>query len=483
MKKNKLKTIGALGLSLVLGGASLVQATPLEMAQYVGVETAKTLAIAHAAIDPNTISHLYSRLQSKDGVAYYEIEFFAGNQEYDYELNATTGAIVMYDFDCENYFPGTPRLMSELASYISENQAKAIAIAHAGVNSAEITNMVHRLYFNQEVAMYEVEFWVGALEYDYEINATTGAILAYDYQVENFLPYVATQTATTTTTVAPVVTTPVVTAPVVATPVVATPTVATTATTTTHIGEAKAKSIALAHAGITESQVAYILCKLEYEKGLAEYDVEFWVGNVEYDYEINATTGAILSYDYDAEYNYKVPTTTTTPTTTPTTATSSNYIGEAKAKSIALSHAGITESQVAYILCKLEYEKGLAEYDVEFWVGNVEYDYEINATTGAILSYDYDAEYNYKVPTTTTTPTTTPTTTTSSNYIGEAKAKSIALSHAGANASAITSYKCKFEYEKGGAEYEVEWKVGRTEYEYTISATTGAILEVDIDHD
>ena len=71
---------------------------------------------------------------------------------------------------------------------------------------------------------------------------------------------------------------------------------------------------------------------------------------------------------------------------------SGSYIGEAKAKSIALSHAGLSEDQVTFVRVKLDRDDGRWEYEVEFYKGGTEYDYEINATTGAILSYDYDAE-------------------------------------------------------------------------------------------
>ena len=71
---------------------------------------------------------------------------------------------------------------------------------------------------------------------------------------------------------------------------------------------------------------------------------------------------------------------------------SASYIGEAKAKEIALSHAGLNTAQVTFLRAVLDYDDGRAEYDVEFWSGSKEYDYEIDAATGAVLSYDGDRE-------------------------------------------------------------------------------------------
>ena len=144
--------------------------------------------------------------------------------------------------------------------------------------------------------------------------------------------------------------------------------------------EAQAK--ALAHAGLTSSQVTFVRSHLEWDDGRQVYDVEFYTKDYqEYDYEIDARTGAVLSFDQDAEF-YQPQTNT------------GSYIGEAKAKSIALSAAGLTESQVSHIRCYLDRDDGRWEYSVEFWSGTMEYEYEIDAYSGAILSRDMDSIYD-----------------------------------------------------------------------------------------
>ncbi len=149
-------------------------------------------------------------------------------------------------------------------------------------------------------------------------------------------------------------------------------------------------------------------------------------------------------------------------------------IGEEKAKTIALEHAGIKERDTSFIRVTLDYDRGIAEYDVEFWVGNTEYDYEINATTGAIKSFDYDAEYQHRA-------NGAQPSQNAASFIGEEKAREIALQHAGVKD--VTRFRIKLDYDDGFAEYEIEWRVGRKDYEYTISATTGDIIEFDVDDD
>ena len=218
------------------------------------------------------------------------------------------------------------------------------------------------------------------------------------------------------------------------------------------IGVEKAKSIALSHAGLKSSNVTFIRAHLDYEDGLRVYDVEFYSGNKEYDYEINAATGAIVSYDYDIE-QYTIP------------SQSSDDIGLEKAKSIALSHAGLKSSDVTFVKGELDYDDGRRIYEVEFYSGNKEYDYEIDAATGDILSYDYEAE-SY--------------TPSSGATITAAKAKQIALGKvSGATEANIREF--KLDVDDGRAVYEGEIRYNGWEYEFEIDASTGAVISWEID--
>lgn len=144
----------------------------------------------------------------------------------------------------------------------------------------------------------------------------------------------------------------------------------------------EAKRIALAHAKLAEKDVTFVKVELELEledNNRYEYDVDFYSRNVEYDYEIDAVSGAILSADRDIE-NYVIP-------TQPSTAaanTQTSEISVERAKQIALSHAGVGSAK--FKKAKLDYENGVKVYDIEFKVGNLEYEYDINVSNGAIIS-------------------------------------------------------------------------------------------------
>ena len=71
---------------------------------------------------------------------------------------------------------------------------------------------------------------------------------------------------------------------------------------------------------------------------------------------------------------------------------SSTAIGVEKAKTIALNDAGLSASQVTFTKAQTDWDDGRMEYDVEFRSGGIEYEYEIDAYSGAILSRDVDRD-------------------------------------------------------------------------------------------
>lgn len=179
------------------------------------------------------------------------------------------------------------------------------------------------------------------------------------------------------------------------------------------IGEEKAKEIALTHAGLKESDVHFIKVHLDYDDGREVYDIEFYRDMTEYDYEIDAYTGDIWSYDFDIE-GYAVPQKTqpapaqqpapaataqpaapaqpAQPAAPAQPAQSAGQISLEQAKQIAMNRAGV--SGVTFTKAYLDYDDGRPEYDIEFISGTTEYDFEIDAATGTILEFDAESIYD-----------------------------------------------------------------------------------------
>ena len=160
------------------------------------------------------------------------------------------------------------------------------------------------------------------------------------------------------------------------------------------------------------------------------------------------------------------------------TPSASNYISVDKAKEIALNHAGVKAADAIFVKAGLDWDDGRTEYEVEFYAGNTEYDYSIDATTGAIRSYDHDwDDFSLWNPGNNAANPSTPGTSTN-NLISEAKAKEIALAKAPSGASVV---RCHLDWDAGRYIYEIKMVSGTMEYECDINAATGVITDWDVD--
>ena len=413
----------------------------------IGVEKAKEAALSHAGVAESDTVFLIAEADYDDGRKEYEVEFYAGGTEYDYTIDAASGRVLKFDTELE-WYSADDDAGYGWQNVIGKQKAQEIALADAGVAAGDALHLIVKPDWDDGVRIYEVEFYTASQEYDYEIHAETGDILSRDREAEwnGTAASGSSNTGSTSSTGT----------------ASASSTSSTASASTADIGEAKAKSVALSHAGISESDTSYIYAKKDWDDGRWVYDVEFWADGKEYDYEILASDGTILSYDYDAEYQWSGSSSTGSTSSTAD-------IGEAKAKSVALSHAGISESDTSYIYAKKDWDDGRWVYDVEFWADGKEYDYEILASDGTILSYDYDAEYQWNG-----------SSSTSGDTISTEKVKSIVTDRAGVSG---TFRELKLERDDGRTVYEGEMRSGRTDYEFTIDAYTGAVLEWDTDWD
>lgn len=99
----------------------------------------------------------------------------------------------------------------------------------------------------------------------------------------------------------------------------------------------------------------------------------------------NVTSGNTGTAENNAEANTGNPP-SASPDTTITTIT------REEAESIALSHAGFTADEVSHLYTEYDFDDGIYKYEIQFYKDYWEYDYDIHAETGTILSFDKDRE-------------------------------------------------------------------------------------------
>lgn len=188
-----------------------------------------------------------------------------------------------------------------------------------------------------------------------------------------------------------------------------------------------AESIALSHAGVSAEEVNFIHADRDFDDGVLHYNVEFNVGSMEYDYEIHAKTGEVLSAEKDGPDgdDYHVNETSgnsnqdvkvdvgkteenagqnkadenngkenTSEKNQGADANGGNTAGEGsyavkitkeEAEAIALAHAGLTADQVRFDHTEYDGDDRYPEYEIEFYCDGWEYQYEVHAETGEIL--------------------------------------------------------------------------------------------------
>ncbi|MEH2933309.1 PepSY domain-containing protein [Acutalibacter sp. JLR.KK004] len=296
-------------------------------------EQAQAKALEHAGLTASQATFTKTELEWENGRRVYDVEFHtAGYQEYDYEIDAVTGAVLSFGHDGDSFTPpDTPGL-------ISLEEAAAKALAQAGVKADQATFTKQVLDWDDGCPVYEMEFFTAspACWYECEIDGTTGRVVSFEAD--------STDAPPSGGLIAP--------------------------------EEAKAK--ALAHAGLASGQVTFTKTELELKDGRLMYEIKFHTAShIGYEYKIDATNGTVWSFEQDhSSYLPPIP---------------SGVISVDEAKAAALAHAGLSASQVNFTKQKLDWDDDKPVYEIKFFTKDlVEYDYEIDAFTGKVLSFDRD---------------------------------------------------------------------------------------------
>jgi len=73
----------------------------------------------------------------------------------------------------------------------------------------------------------------------------------------------------------------------------------------------------------------------------------------------------------------------------------SKFIGEEKAKELALKRAELGADGVKFDRVELDNDDGVWQYEVDFRHGDIEYDIDINAENGEILSFEKERDSGF----------------------------------------------------------------------------------------
>ncbi len=182
------------------------------------------------------------------------------------------------------------------------------------------------------------------------------------------------------------------------------------------IGREAALEAALNDAGVSESDATRLKVSEDRDDGRKVYEIRFDVAEKEYDYEIQASDGTILSSDVEINENYAADdvlnddsSQTGTDQTVSDQGASQNQTGtqdqagnrdQGNTGSGSSSGAAISQDEAVQIALErvpgataqdvrieLDRDDGRYKYEGEIIYNNTEYDFEIDANSGTILEW------------------------------------------------------------------------------------------------
>lgn len=163
-----------------------------------------------------------------------------------------------------------------------------------------------------------------------------------------------------------------------------------------YIGDKAARNIALNHSRVNKKDVTFINSKLDWEDGIVVYEIKFYTkNNKQYEYDINASTGEVIKFDFDFEDDipFQNNSAVEPPSVTENVQTSGGPVSPEQAKNIAVSKVpGASLKNI--VKFKKDYDRGFMKYEGKIIFNNMEYEFEIDSTTGNIIEWDVDSVWD-----------------------------------------------------------------------------------------
>lgn len=268
--KASLSIVSLIAIVAALSTGTVYAANAIAQNTSIGAENAKNFSFADAGIDPTTAKAVQAEFEYEQGQFVYEVEFIVDGTEYEYWIDASNGTVVKKNI--ENVTLCDTNVVE--STQITLEKAKEIALSDAKLADNGVTFTTAELEMEDSIAVYDIEFYTSTNEYEYEINAASGKV--HDKSVESLENNAGNKEGRTDET-------------------------KNKENSSTYIGLDKAKAIAVNHAGLMASDVTFSKAKLDTDDGNTVYEIEFYKDGIEYEYEIDASSGNILEFDTELD--------------------------------------------------------------------------------------------------------------------------------------------------------------------------------------
>lgn len=262
---------------------------------YIGDKVAKDIAYKAAGIDPLSVKHCTCEIDLEDGVIIYDVEFIVPGAIYDCEIDATSGELIDFEIDTVDdlYSEETSSVIDSNPTVVfkSKEDVKELLLKKNGLTSAMCQHFTISLNYEDSFAKYDVEFISGNQKYEYEVNAVDASIISFSHkEIKEDNSQKVTEPFTTSpenvTSSADLTEN--------------TDDTSSANETKLRISKEDAINIALKHAGVQNATDIDFETEFGFNNGIV-YCIEFKYANMEYEYEIDASSGEIVDFEKDID--------------------------------------------------------------------------------------------------------------------------------------------------------------------------------------
>ena len=328
-----------------------------ESADYIGIESAKGIALRSAGLSSDQAEFTTAGLDKKDDIFYYQICFSSDGNEYEYAIDALTGVVIQGPLDS-----GIPVLADG-----GGNPSDSSMISGANSDNLNLESGSGSSPGSDPDEAYGTSQASGSNQ-----SQTTGNPSESNHAQVPGSPSGSAQTQTPGSNSGS--SQPQSPAP---NPGFAQPP-ANNGTGT--IDEQQARDIAITHSGISSQDISKIEVKQDDDDGVTLYKVKFKTNsNNEYEYKIDRSSGRIISFDHDLDdHNLPAP------------PEGAARIDQSHAMAAVLARVpGASNSDISI---KLEEDDGRLEYKGRIKYDGMEYKFKLDAYSGALTEWEAEPE-------------------------------------------------------------------------------------------
>ncbi|WP_302486828.1 PepSY domain-containing protein [uncultured Megamonas sp.] len=147
----------------------------VEKSGTISKEQAETIVLDNADIQAKDISKLKTKIENYYGKDIYDIEFYADNKKYDYNVDMYGGEILAMDYEIDKKYYAKLKGKS-----IDEEEAKALVVAQ--IPNVDAQSIRLNLEHDDDYLQYEGMVQVDGILYEFTIDKNTGTFVEWKWK-------------------------------------------------------------------------------------------------------------------------------------------------------------------------------------------------------------------------------------------------------------------------------------------------------------